>query len=116
MSLFGSRGASLHTKAFVIDGCSGFIGSFNFDPRSATLNSEMGLLFEHEELAAEMLRGFADEISPARSYRVVLKDGRIAWQDAAGECPHLLLREPAASIRRRLVAWIISMLPIESQL
>ena len=116
MSLFGSRGASLHTKALVIDRCAGFIGSFNFDPRSATLNCEMGLLFEHEELAAEMLRGFADEISPARSYRVVLKDGQIAWEDAAGERPHLLFGEPAASIRRRLVARLISMLPVESQL
>ena len=116
MSLFGSRGASLHTKAFVIDRRSGFIGSFNFDPRSATLNTEMGLLFENAGLAEEMLRGFADEISPARSFRVVLKDGRIAWEDAAGERPQLLLREPAASIRRRLVAGLISILPIESQL
>ena len=51
MSLFGSSGASLHTKAFTVDDRSGFIGSFNFDPRSASLNTEMGVLFEHHALA-----------------------------------------------------------------
>ncbi|HEY8614048.1 MAG TPA: phospholipase D family protein, partial [Roseomonas sp.] len=36
-SVFGSRGASLHTKALVIDGERGFVGSFNLDPRSVAL-------------------------------------------------------------------------------
>ena len=35
-SLFGSSGASLHTKAFAVDGETGFIGSFNMDPVSYT--------------------------------------------------------------------------------
>ena len=46
MSMFGSRGASLHTKAFVVDGRIGFVGSFNFDARSLSLNTEMGIIFE----------------------------------------------------------------------
>src|SRR5215208_7225981 len=37
ISLFGSSGTGLHTKAFVADERLGFIGSFNFDPRSASL-------------------------------------------------------------------------------
>ncbi len=63
-SLFGSRGASLHTKAFTVDDGTGFVGSFNFDPRSASLNTEMGVIFEHEALAGEMRRS-----SPARRSR-----------------------------------------------
>ena len=50
ISLFGSSGTGLHTKAFVADEHIGFIGSFNFDPRSASLNTEMGVLFEHSRL------------------------------------------------------------------
>ena len=111
MSLFGSKGASLHTKAFVVDGVTGFVGSFNFDPRSVALNTEMGLLFEHEELAEEMLAIFAEETSPERAYRVILAGRRIAWEDA-GRRP-LIEREPDASLRRRLVARTISLLPIE---
>jgi putative cardiolipin synthase len=113
MSLFGSRGASLHTKAFVVDGLTGFVGSFNFDPRSASLNTEMGILFEHAGLAREMQAVFAEETASKRSYRVVLEDGRIGWKEEAGA---LLRREPDASLRRRAVATAISLLPVESQL
>ena len=67
MSLFGSRGASLHTKAFVVDGRYGFVGSFNFDPRSVSLNTEMGLLFEHAGLAQEMQAVFATETEANRT-------------------------------------------------
>jgi phosphatidylserine/phosphatidylglycerophosphate/cardiolipin synthase-like enzyme len=46
-SLFGSGGASLHTKAFCIDEELMFVSSFNLDPRSANLNTEMGTLVKH---------------------------------------------------------------------
>ena len=113
VSLFGSRGASLHTKAFVVDGLLGFVGSFNFDPRSVSLNTEMGLLFEHAELAREMQAVFAEEIAEKRSYRLVLSGDAVRWQDGGGR---LLGSEPDASLRRRLVAGMISFLPVESQL
>ena len=35
LSPLGSSGASLHTRHFSVDGRTGFVGSFNFDPRSA---------------------------------------------------------------------------------
>ena len=37
-------GASLHAKTFAVDREQAFVGSFNFDPRSAALNTEMGLV------------------------------------------------------------------------
>src|SRR5690606_20848362 len=43
-SLFGSSGASLHTKALSVDGIMLFVGSYNLDPRSTWLNSEQGVL------------------------------------------------------------------------
>ena len=60
MSLFGSRGASLHTKAFTVDGKTGFVGSMNFDPRSASLNTEMGVLFTNAALVEKVEALFAD--------------------------------------------------------
>ncbi|MDQ2634184.1 MAG: phospholipase D family protein [Pseudomonadota bacterium] len=116
ISLFGSSGASLHTKAFTVDGKTGFIGSFNFDPRSISLNTEMGVLFEDRALTSEVDTVFADEISPTHSYRLVLQNGEIAWQDGSGAGAKMLESEPEAGIWRRIAATIIGLLPIESQL
>lgn len=116
VSLFGSSGASLHTKAFTADGRCGFIGSMNFDPRSVSLNSEMGVVFEDAGLAAEIRKIFADETSPQKSYRVLLENGRIVWRDASGGTARILREEPEASLWRRLAARIVGLLPIESQL
>ncbi len=116
MSLFGSRGASLHTKAFVVDGLSCFVGSFNFDPRSIDLNTEMGILFDQAELANEMQAVFAREISSKGSYRVILRNTRIRWLDNAFGNARILDSEPDASPFRRFLAWSIGWLPVESQL
>ena len=113
MSLFGSRGASLHTKAFTVDGKTGFVGSMNFDPRSASLNTEMGVLFTHPALVKEVEAIFDAETSPENSFRLSLDRGRLRWHDRDG---HILRREPEAGFWRRLIAGVIGVLPIESQL
>jgi putative cardiolipin synthase len=116
VSLFGSSSASLHTKAFTVDDRVGFIGSMNFDPRSASLNSEMGIAFEHGGLVRQVRAIFADETSPQKSYRVGIEDGKIIWQDHAAEPVRIFRKEPEAGIWRRLTATIIGFLPIQSQL
>jgi len=49
--LTGSSAASLHAKTFAVDGERIFIGSFNLDPRSAALNTELGFVIESPRLA-----------------------------------------------------------------
>lgn len=115
-SLFGSSGASLHTKAFVADRALGFIGSFNLDPRSINLNTEMGLLFDCPDAAAELDELYAMKTSPQTSYRLERVDGRLRWHDPAGTPPKVWDNEPQASLWRRAVARVIGWLPIESQL
>jgi putative cardiolipin synthase len=116
ISLFGSSGASLHTKAFTVDRRTGFVGSFNFDPRSASLNTEMGIMFDHEGLASEVGQVFSQEVSPRRSYRVVLGNGAIGWEDGPVGAARILMAEPEASLRRRMIAMLVGLLPIEEQL
>ena len=57
----GARGAgsALHAKTFEVDGERVFVGSFNFDPRSANLNTELGFVVESSELARRMQDGFS---------------------------------------------------------
>lgn len=112
LSFRGSSGASLHTKAFTVDGDLGFVGSLNFDPRSTSLNTEMGIIVENPALVAEIDAIFAEEIAPVMSYRVMVQDGALAWQD------HDLLhdRDPQTSLWRRMFAGLVSILPLESQL
>jgi putative cardiolipin synthase len=116
MSVFGSKGASLHTKAFTVDGKTGFVGSFNFDPRSVSLNAEMGVLFEDERLVAELRRRFRNETLPQTSYAVTLRDGRLVWTGVDQGEMHQYTSEPEASISRRILAMLVRRLPIESQL
>ena len=116
ISVFGSKGASLHTKAFVVDDRAGFVGSFNFDPRSVSLNAEMGVLFEDEELAAELRGIIRRERSPRTSYRLSLSGRRLNWETQSAGRIRRFHREPEAGFWRRLLAGIVRFLPIESQL
>jgi len=77
------------------------------------VNTVKNNLFEHAALARQMQAIFAEETAPKRSYKVVLSGGRIGWQDDAGR---ILDSEPDASLRRRALAAVISILPVESQL
>jgi len=118
LRLFGSGRASLHTKAFLIDRLQGFVGSFNFDPRSVSLNTEMGILFECAEISAKMSTLFEEEITRQMSYHICLDNtGKLAWHTVSeqGE-PVLLHQEPETRWARRAFVRLVSLLPIESQL
>ncbi|MBD9379307.1 phospholipase D family protein [Pseudoxanthomonas sp. PXM04] len=115
-SLFGSSGASLHTKAFVVDGASGFVGSFNLDPRSVSLNTEMGVFFEDADTAAELAQRYRDKTSPAHSYQLRLADGKLRWDDGSVTPPRTWDHEPGVGLWRRGTVKVLEWLPIESQL
>ncbi|MGV8961334.1 MAG: phospholipase D family protein [Stenotrophomonas sp.] len=116
-TLFGSSGASLHTKAFVIDDQRGFVGSFNLDPRSAYLNTEMGVLFDDPILGAQLRDEYLRLASPAQSYWVYLDShDRVRWLDRGPRPPRVYNVEPETSFMQRALARSISWLPLESQL
>lgn len=111
-SLIGSRGAALHTKAFVVDGALAFVGSFNLDPRSAALNTEMGAYVRHPAVAAQVADEHARLAAPALSWQVAWDGGALGWRDGA----RMLRREPMAGRWRRALAWLVQRLPVEEQL
>jgi putative cardiolipin synthase len=117
ISVTGSSGASLHTKAMIIDDRWVFVGSMNIDPRSANLNTEMGVLVESPDLAAQLRDQFDHIIGPEMSYRVVLEEGEgLVWYDRVRGEDRRLEREPDASAGRRVTVTLLRLVPIESQL
>ena len=116
-SLFGSSGASLHTKAFLVDDARGFIGSFNMDPRSTDLNTEMGVLFDDPRIAAALRGEYLRLASPELSYWVFLdSSGEVRWLDRAPRPPLVLDHEPDTGKLQRATNRVLGWLPIESQL
>lgn len=116
-TLLGSKGASLHTKACLIDNRIGFIGSFNLDQRSAMLNTEMGVLFEEIALTKVLQNAFIIHSSTLYSYKLLLIEDKIRWQDISEEEVACFWDdEPQTRWWQRVVAKIISYLPLDSQL
>jgi putative cardiolipin synthase len=60
---------ALHAKSMVIDDSQLFIGTFNLDPRSANLNTEVGILVESQKLAQELTQSIERDIRPENSWR-----------------------------------------------
>jgi putative cardiolipin synthase len=115
--LLGASKLSLHTKAFTVDDDLGFVGSFNFDLRSAGLNTEMGVAFRDAGLVAALRALFRDQTRPDGSYRVTLaEDGTLRWEGDVDGTMETYDRDPDTSPFRRFVVWFLSWLPIESQL
>lgn len=115
-TLFGSGRASLHTKAFVIDEETIFVGSFNLDPRSAYLNTEMGTFVRDRGLARQLREEFERLVDPDRSWAVELAGLRLTWTDRAFGQPRTLRHEPDSSVARRILARVLGWLPLEPQL
>jgi cardiolipin synthase C len=111
-SLFGSSGASLHTKAMFVDGTMLFVGSYNLDPRSTWLNCEQGVLVENPALTLQLDAIFARQAADGRAWEVTLADDALEWSDGRESFDS----EPQASAGRRFQAWLTRVLGLEAQL
>ncbi|HET7788709.1 MAG TPA: phospholipase D family protein [Myxococcales bacterium] len=109
----GSSGSSLHAKTLSVDGSRLFVGSFNFDPRSARLNTELGFVIDSPRLARAGAEAFAARVA-AHAYQVRLsRAGRLQWVEEAEGKTRVHRREPGAGVWLRLAVWGLSKLPIE---
>lgn len=118
-----SSSASLHAKTFVFDRERLFVGSLNLDPRSAALNTEMGIVF-HSPALARAVSDWADANLDAVAYELgpdpddcrTCKGHRIRWIDHRPEGERVYFRDPETGPVRRLLIWFVRWLPIEGQL
>lgn len=70
---------SVHAKSMVVDGKTSYIGSFNLDPRSIHLNTELGIIVEDAAFAQELTKSIQMSMSPGNSWQVRNRDIPLAW-------------------------------------
>ena len=107
---------ALHMKAFVIDRRHTFVGSFNWDPRSSFINTEIGLFIDSPALG-EWAAGMFESRLPEHSFRVRIdEDGDIEWLEQSAEGERVYDKEPRTGAWRRFQAGFYGILPIEEKL
>ncbi|MFW2177404.1 MULTISPECIES: phospholipase D family protein [unclassified Moraxella] len=104
--------SSLHAKTFSIDGEKLFVGSFNFDPRSASVNTEMGAII-HSPILAGQLDDTIENWQKELAYVVAVDNDKLLWQDYSSDPFKVFSDEPDSNWKQRLLVWLIGKLPIE---
>lgn len=103
-----SRGVALHAKTFAIDSQILFVGSFNFDPRSLMLNTELGFVIECPQLAEKLDKALFGGIAPL-AWQLAVVDGALAWRHAG----RTVFTEPGTDWQQRLFLRTVGLLPID---
>ncbi|ANF82430.1 phospholipase [Acinetobacter sp. NCu2D-2] len=114
VSLKGLSRSSLHAKLMALDEKQVFIGSFNFDPRSAYLNTEIGVLLNSPKLARTVHETMDKNLSKF-AYKLVLDtENQINWKikKTSGEVK-TYTSEPSMKWYEKAAMKFVSWLPIE---
>lgn len=100
----------LHSKVMVIDRRHVFIGSMNYDPRSAVFNTEMGAFIDSPGLGAELAALIERDMAPVNSWQVTLDERQdLVWtsdQQTTG-------RQPARNFWQRVQDALFRLVPKE---
>ena len=116
----GLSKSSLHAKTMSMDRTTMFVGSFNFDPRSLNINTEIGILFRDPELAGQSAENFDSYIDKI-AFRVELvtdDTGKetMRWTGIEDGREVVFTHEPYASLWQRMFVNFLRILPIDSML
>jgi cardiolipin synthase C len=87
---------ALHAKTIVVDSKTVYVGTFNFDPRSENLNTEVGAIIHDEVLARAVEASIETDMAPGNSW------------NAAKDDP-----DQYVSLAKRSKARLIQMMPIK---
>jgi putative cardiolipin synthase len=113
---FGAGKVSgLHAKTYAVDGARIFVGSFNFDQRSARLNTEMGVVIDSPVFAQQLAKVFDTDL-PQLAYEVRLapQGEGLIWieRNASGEETRYDV-DPQTDWSKRFAVGFLSGLPID---
>jgi putative cardiolipin synthase len=115
--LFAKSLGRLHAKLVVIDRKKVFIGSMNLDPRSASINTELGAVIDSPQLARELTRVIdIDRLQSAYKVRIAPDGKGLQWISYDGDKQTVLTKEPDSTPWLRLKAWLLTPFVPDEQL
>jgi len=101
----------------VFDRESVFIGSFNLDPRSRFINTEVGVIIDNPKIAGQVGEFMDEGVSPGSAFHVTLDENDdLAWTADNNEAKVEYDTDPETSLWYRFLVGVVGMLPIEDQL
>ncbi len=115
----------LHAKIIVVDRRHVFIGSANMDSRSRKYNTEIGVMIDSNELAAQVVQLFQETTQPENCLRLAVQEinngistdnSMIVWITKENNKMVVFYKEPMASIWRRIGSNFMRLFPLENQL
>ena len=93
-----------------------FIGSFNFDPRSANINTELGVIIRSPALADQSAQLLTAALAE-QTYEIFLNEkGKLRWRGIENGQEIILDKEPQTTWSQRFAAGFMRILPIRGQL
>ena len=115
--LAGKSRAALHAKSLVFDRRSVFIGSFNLDPRSTALNTEIGVMIDSPEIAGQVGELMDEGVSSGSAFHVTLDENDdLVWTTENNQAKVEYDKDPETSVWYRFLVDVVGILPIEDQL
>ena len=101
----------------VIDGTLSVIGSYNMDPRSRVWNTEIALIVEDADFAAQVLSEMERDFAPEAAWRLTLnEEGDLLWNGVVEGAPVQFNVDPGSSWWDRFLWRIMRVLPLENEL
>ena len=117
LMLPGASLGRLHAKTAVIDRSVVFIGSMNLDPRSASKNTELGVIAENPQLAKEVIRAInITKLQSAYRLRFAPDGASLEWLTMDDDGEVVLSEEPDATVFLRLQNLLLGPFVPEDQL
>jgi putative cardiolipin synthase len=89
---------AIHAKSLLVDKQKLYIGTFNLDPRSANLNTEVGILVDNARLGEQLGNSIGADMLPGNSWAISPEfnpDDQVGWL-------------------KRLKLWCYSLLPMNA--
>jgi putative cardiolipin synthase len=107
---------TLHSKVAAVDREKIFVGSFNLDPRSLYINTEMGIALVSDEFAGSVAVSIGDSLQRQAYSLRLSRTGGVRWKYVTRDGERITRKEPHTTIWRRTLTRLMSLLPIEGQM
>lgn len=90
-----------------------FVGSFNFDPRSAKYNTELGFVIESPKMARGINEHFDEDLRESAYELRLDPDGKLLWIEHRRGLTFQHDSEPDIGMFQRVFVRVLSWLPID---